>query len=46
MVDWFVDENDLPLFVPPGTFRTITEFFTQKRLAIRVVAHGKVLPKS
>ncbi|KAH8353112.1 hypothetical protein KR084_008986 [Drosophila pseudotakahashii] len=45
MVDWFLDENDLPPFVPVGKFRTVTEYFTQKRLAIRIVAHGEVLAK-
>ncbi|XP_016961928.1 uncharacterized protein LOC108032559 [Drosophila biarmipes] len=45
MVDWFLDEKDLPLFVPVGTFRTFTEFYTQKRLGLRLVGRGKVLTK-
>ncbi|XP_050741559.1 uncharacterized protein LOC108032330 [Drosophila biarmipes] len=42
MVDWFMEENDLPPYMPVGKFRTLTEYFTRQRLAIRVVAHGNV----
>ncbi|XP_017132345.1 uncharacterized protein LOC108149358 [Drosophila elegans] len=45
MVDWFLDEKDLPPYVPLGKFRTITEYSTQQRLAIRIVVHGEVLEK-
>jgi len=38
-----MDEKDLPPFVPLGTFRTVTEYFTQDRLALRIVTQGKVL---
>jgi len=38
-----MDEKDLPPFVPFGTFRTITEYFTQERLALRIVTQGKVI---
>ncbi|KAI8042608.1 hypothetical protein M5D96_003921, partial [Drosophila gunungcola] len=43
MVNWFLDEKDLPPYVPLGQFRTITEYSTQQRLAIRIVVHGEVL---
>ncbi|XP_043640840.1 uncharacterized protein LOC122611660 [Drosophila teissieri] len=46
MDDWFLDEEELPHFVPVGKFRTVTEYFNQQRLIIRVVAHGGILPKS
>ncbi|XP_050741560.1 uncharacterized protein LOC108032331 [Drosophila biarmipes] len=45
MVNWFLDENDLPAFVPVGKFRTLTEYYTQQRLGIRIVASGDVLAK-
>nr|XP_016932685.1 uncharacterized protein LOC108011629 [Drosophila suzukii] len=41
--NWHMDEKDLPPFVPFGTFRTITEYFTQERLALRIVTQGKVI---
>ncbi|EDX04937.1 uncharacterized protein LOC6732223 [Drosophila simulans] len=46
MDDWFLDEEELPPFAPVGQFRTITEYFNQQRLIIRVVAHGAILPRS
>ncbi|XP_016978116.1 uncharacterized protein LOC108043813 [Drosophila rhopaloa] len=46
MVDWFLDEDDLPPFSPVGKFRTLTEYFTQQRLVIRIVAHGEVMIKN
>ncbi|XP_033174002.1 uncharacterized protein LOC117150942 [Drosophila mauritiana] len=46
MDDWFLDEEELPPFAPVGQFRTVTEYFNQQRLIIRVVAHGAILPRS
>ncbi|XP_017068039.1 uncharacterized protein LOC108105811 [Drosophila eugracilis] len=46
MVDWYLDEQDLPPYVPAGRFRTITEYFTQNRLLVRFVARGEILAKS
>ncbi|XP_044251180.1 uncharacterized protein [Drosophila takahashii] len=42
--NWHMDEQDLPPFVPFGTFRTLTEYFTQDRLGLRIVTQGKVVP--
>ncbi|KAH8340561.1 hypothetical protein KR059_001214, partial [Drosophila kikkawai] len=41
--NWHMDEKDLPPYVPFGKFRTITEYFTQQRLALRIVTQGKVV---
>ncbi|KAH8246579.1 hypothetical protein KR032_008879, partial [Drosophila birchii] len=41
--NWHMDEKDLPPFVPFGKFRTITEYSTQQRLALRIVTQGKVV---
>ncbi|EDW88325.1 uncharacterized protein LOC6527523 [Drosophila yakuba] len=43
LTNWHMDEKDLPPFVPLGKFRTVTEYFTQERLALRIVTQGKVL---
>ncbi|XP_016961628.1 uncharacterized protein LOC108032329 [Drosophila biarmipes] len=43
LTNWHMDERDLPPFVPFGTFRTITEYFTQDRLALRIATQGKVI---
>ncbi|XP_017067921.2 uncharacterized protein LOC108105718 [Drosophila eugracilis] len=43
LTNWNLDEKDLPPFVPFGTFRTVTEYFTQERLALRIVTQGKVI---
>ncbi|XP_017047728.1 uncharacterized protein LOC108092599 [Drosophila ficusphila] len=45
LVDWFLDEQDFPPYVPLGKFRTNTEYFTQERLVTRIVAHGEILSK-
>ncbi|XP_017047729.2 uncharacterized protein LOC108092600 [Drosophila ficusphila] len=45
MVDWYVNEQDLPPMLFLGKFRSITEYFSQERLIGRLVVHGEVLPK-
>jgi len=42
MVYWFFY---LPPFVPVGKFRTVTDYFTQKRFATRFEVHGDVVAK-
>ncbi|XP_052854179.1 uncharacterized protein LOC128263276 [Drosophila gunungcola] len=43
LTKWHMDENDLPPFVPFGKFRTVTEYFTQDRLVLRIITQGKVV---
>ncbi|KAH8266600.1 hypothetical protein KR018_002932, partial [Drosophila ironensis] len=42
--NWYMDERELPSFIPLGTFRTNSEYFSLKRLLLRVVTYGKVYP--
>ncbi|EDV58666.1 uncharacterized protein LOC6541400 [Drosophila erecta] len=42
MNDWYLDEEELPPFAPVGKFRTVTEYFIQQRLIIRVVTQGGI----
>ncbi|XP_043640841.1 uncharacterized protein LOC122611661 [Drosophila teissieri] len=43
--DLYFDEQDLPSFVPFGTFRSLTEFYLNQTLATRLITHGKVIPR-
>ncbi|XP_017105293.2 uncharacterized protein [Drosophila bipectinata] len=43
--NWYMEENDLPGFIPLGVFRTITDyFFLQKKLGLRIETWGQVYP--
>ncbi|EDV33189.1 uncharacterized protein Dana_GF20037 [Drosophila ananassae] len=43
--NWFMEENDLPVFIPLGTFRTISEYFLLKRkLGLRIETYGQIYP--
>lgn len=40
-----MEENDLPVFIPLGTFRTISEYFLLKRkLGLRIETYGQIYP--
>ncbi|KAH8340560.1 hypothetical protein KR059_001212 [Drosophila kikkawai] len=43
--DWYLDELDLPPFAPIGQFHTLTEYYSQKRLVIRIVTSGEISAK-
>ncbi|KAH8246583.1 hypothetical protein KR032_008885 [Drosophila birchii] len=43
--NWFLDELDLPPFAPIGQFRTVTEYYTQNRLATRIATSGDISTK-
>ncbi|EDW37112.1 GL26066 [Drosophila persimilis] len=44
--NWQLETQDLPSFIPVGTFRTITEYFTQQQLGARIVTSGKFTAKN
>ncbi|EDV58664.1 uncharacterized protein LOC6542532 [Drosophila erecta] len=42
----YVDEQDLPTFVPSGGFRSIIEFYLNKTfMSTRVITQGSVIPR-
>ncbi|KAH8328519.1 hypothetical protein KR067_010360 [Drosophila pandora] len=45
LMDWYLDEMDLPHFIPIGVFRTVTEYFTMKKMVISIVAKGQCISK-
>ncbi|KAH8412550.1 hypothetical protein KR009_002938, partial [Drosophila setifemur] len=44
LTNWHMDEKDLPPFIPYGSFRTVSEYFSLSRLGVRIVTQGKVYP--
>lgn len=40
-----MDEMDLPHFTPIGVFRTVTEYFTMKKMVISIVTKGQCISK-
>lgn len=45
LLDWYMDEMDLPPFAPIGVFRTVTEYFTMKKMVLRIVTQGQCISK-
>lgn len=40
-----MEENDLPSFIPLGSFRTLSEYFHQKgKLGLRIETFGHIYP--
>ncbi|XP_017856893.1 PREDICTED: uncharacterized protein LOC108609682 [Drosophila arizonae] len=39
---WYINEKDLPSYVPEGTFQTTTEYKIEKKKAFRILVRGRV----
>ncbi|SPP85794.1 Hypothetical predicted protein [Drosophila guanche] len=41
----YFDEQELPSFIPLGVFRALIEYSTKQKLSVRIIVHGKIVPR-